>query len=101
VKKMLERAENKRGNIEIVGIEGLVPRDHLLRKVDKAVEFQEIYGMVKQYYCADNGRPAADPVILVKIVLIPVHFHLPQRLPQRRYPEQVLAWRTGGFWGWI
>jgi transposase len=68
--KMLERAENKRGKIEIVGIEDLVPKDHLLRKIEKAVDFQEIYGMVERYYCADNGRPAVDPVVLVKIVLI-------------------------------
>ena len=30
---MLERAENKRGNIEIVGIEGVVPSGHLPRKI--------------------------------------------------------------------
>jgi transposase len=51
-------------------LEDLVPQDHLLRKIEKAVDFSEIYPMVKQYYCEDNGRPAADPVMLVKMVLI-------------------------------
>jgi len=74
---MLERAENKRNNVEIVGIEALVPKDHLLRKIEKAVDFQEIYDMVKQYYCEENGRPAADPVILVKICLIQHLFGIP------------------------
>jgi transposase/transcription elongation factor Elf1 len=26
--------------------------------------------MVEQYYCEDNGRPATDPVVLVKMVLV-------------------------------
>jgi transposase len=47
-----------------------MPRDHLLRKIEAAVDFEEIYPMVEGYYCEDNGRPACDPVILVKIVLI-------------------------------
>ena len=51
-------------------MEDLVPGDHLLRKIEKAVNFEEIYPMVESYYCEDNGRPAIDPVVLVKIVLI-------------------------------
>jgi transposase len=91
--KMLERAENKRGNIEIVGIEGLVPKDHLLRKIEKAADFQEVYGMVEQYYCADNGRPAADPVVLVKICLIQHLFGIPSLRQTLREVEVNLAYR--------
>jgi len=90
---MLERAENKRGNIEIVGIESLVPRDHLLRKIEKAVDFQEIYGMVEQYYCQDNGRPAADPVILVKICLIQHLFGIHSLRQTLREVEVNVAYR--------
>ena len=39
---MLERGKNERGVIEIVSIEDLVPQEHLLRKVDKAVEFGKL-----------------------------------------------------------
>ena len=67
---MLERAANERGNTKIVCLEDLVPREHILRKIERAVDFNEIYPMVEQYYCEDNGRPAVDPVVLVKIVLI-------------------------------
>ena len=48
----------------------MVPQDHLLRKIEAAVDFDEIYPMVEGYYCEDNGRPAVDPVVLVKIVMI-------------------------------
>jgi len=48
----------------------LVPKDHILREIDRAIDFSFIYDMVKDYYCADNGRPSIDPVVLFKIVLI-------------------------------
>ena len=67
---MLERSGDERKQVTMVCLEDLVPNDHLLRKIEKAVDFNEIYPMVEQYYCEDNGRPAADPVMLVKMVLI-------------------------------
>ena len=67
---MLERTADARKDVKIVCLEDLVPGDHLLRKIEKAVNFDEVYPMVEQYYCEDNGRPAVDPVVLVKIVLI-------------------------------
>lgn len=68
--KMLERAKNLRNNMQIVDLEGMVPQDHLLRKIDRVVDFNHIYDLVEHLYCEDNGRPAVDPVILVKMVLI-------------------------------
>lgn len=67
---MLERSGDSRNEIKIVCMEDLVPKNHLLRKVEKAVAWEEIYPMCEEYYCADNGRPAVDPVVLVKMVMI-------------------------------
>jgi len=67
---MLERAKNLRNNLQIVDLEGMVPQDHLLRKIDRVVDFAHIYDLVEHLYCEDNGRPAVDPVVLVKMVLI-------------------------------
>ena len=33
--------------VEIVGIDSLVPKEHLLRKIDKAVDFNRLYEMVE------------------------------------------------------
>ena len=60
----------ERGVFEIVDTESLVPANHLLRKIDAAVDFGKIYDMVEPLYCADNGRPSVDPVVLFKMVLI-------------------------------
>ena len=67
---MLERGKMDRGVTEIVGIDSLVPETHLLRQIDRAVDFNRLYGMVEELYCEDNGRPSIDPVVLFKMVLI-------------------------------
>ena len=54
----------------MVSIGQLVPDDHLLRKIDKAIDFTFIYDKVKNLYCLDNGRPAIDPVLLFKMLMI-------------------------------
>ena len=67
---MLERGKNERGVIEIVSIEELVPQEHLLRKVDKAVNFRKLYEIVEPLYSEGEGRPSIDPVVLFKVVLL-------------------------------
>ena len=61
---MLEREKMERGIYEIVDTESLVPAEHLLRKIDAAVDWNKLYDMVEPLYCADNGRPSVDPVVL-------------------------------------
>lgn len=67
---MLERERLRRDVIEFINTDERVPQDHLLRKIDGAVDFCRIYDYVEEMYCADNGRPSVDPVVLFKIVLI-------------------------------
>ena len=67
---MINKNENLRNNIQIVDLEGLVPKDHLLRKIDTVVDFTHIYDLVEDLYCHDNGRHCVDPVVLVKMVMI-------------------------------
>ena len=67
---MLERGKMDRNVIEIVGIDSLAPEGYLLRKIDKAVDFNRIYEMMEPLYCEDNDRPSVDPVVLFKMVLI-------------------------------
>lgn len=67
---MLKKDKEERNQVEIFSIEEFVPKDHLLRKIDSAVDFTKIYDFVSDLYCQDNGRPSVDPVVLVKMVLI-------------------------------
>ena len=67
---MLERGKRDRDLVEFVVIDQLIPAEHLLRKIDAAVDFDRIYEMVDILYSEDNGRPSVDPVVLFKMVLI-------------------------------
>ena len=51
---MLIKEKSERNTLEMVSLEGLVPQDHLLRKIDCAVDFTHIYDFVEELYCADN-----------------------------------------------
>ena len=53
---------NKRlDQMQIVLLESLVPEEHLLRKIDKAVDFSFIYDLVEGKYSPDTGRPNLQP----------------------------------------
>ena len=83
---MLERGKMDRDVIEIVGIDSLVPKEHLLRQIDDAVDFNKLYEIVEELYCEDNGRPSIDPVVLFKMVVIQHLYGLPSL---RRTAEEV------------
>ncbi|MBE6030869.1 MAG: transposase, partial [Clostridiales bacterium] len=67
---MLSKNQKNTSQIQMVSLDQLVPQDHLLRKIDKAVDFSFIYDLVEEKYSADTGRPSLDPVMLIKIPLI-------------------------------
>ena len=67
---MLNKEEEKRNQIQIFCIEDLVPKDHLLRKIERAIDWSFIYDLVEDKYCLDNGRPSINPVTLIKIPMI-------------------------------
>lgn len=86
VKSMLVRKESERNTLEMVSVEGLVPKDHLLRKIDSAVDFTHIYDSVEDLYSPNNGRPSVDPVVLFKMVLIQHLYGIPSL---RRNVEEI------------
>ena len=61
---------DKRTQVEITSIDQLVPKDHLVRKLDACIDFSFIYDLVKDKYSTETGRPSIDPVVLFKIVFI-------------------------------
>ena len=67
---MIEKKNDKRGQVQIISVDSLVPANHLLRKIDKVMDFSFIYELVEDKYCSDNGRPAVDPVVLIKMIFI-------------------------------
>lgn len=67
---MTRDADKKREQMLMFCMDDMVPQDHMLRKIDKAINWNFIYDLVVDRYCHDNGRPSLDPVILIKLVFI-------------------------------
>ena len=91
--KMLKKEAEQRQAIEMLCTDMLVPKGHLLRKIDAAVNFARIYELVEDLYCEDNGRPSCDPVVLFKLVLIQHLFGIRSLRQTMRDAEVNVAYR--------
>lgn len=60
---------NHRNQEVVVSVDDLVPADHLVRKIDVAIDFSFIYALVEDLY-SPVGRPSIDPVVLIKMTFI-------------------------------
>ena len=63
----------QRDQLEMITLDQLVPANHLVRKIEGAIDFTFIYDLVKDMY-SEIGRPSIDPVILVKLTFIQYTF---------------------------
>ena len=84
--KVIVKGRENSDQLEVFSIEEFVPSEHLLRKIDSAVDFSHIYEIVEDLYCADNGRLSIDPVVIFKMVLIQHLYGLPSL---RRTVEEI------------
>lgn len=77
----------------MVTLEQLVPVDHLLRKVDAAVDFGFIREMTEGLYCPDNGRPPIPPEQLFKALFVGYLFGIRSERQLMREIEVNVAYR--------
>ena len=90
---MEEWRKDARKEVLIVDMEGLMPREHLLRKIEKVMDYEWIYERLEPYYCHDNGRPGTDPVVLIKMVLIQHLYGIPSLRQTHREIQTNMAYR--------
>lgn len=83
---MMVEGRNKQTKMEFVIIEDLMPKDHLLRKIDEYIDFSFINEICRPYYSADNGRPAIEPEIMFKMLFIGYLYGIRS---ERRLVEEV------------
>lgn len=77
----------------IIDIDSLVPAGHLLRKIEKIMDYDWLYERLEPYYCHDNGRPGTDPVVLIKMVLIQHLFGIPSLRQTYERINDTLSYR--------
>jgi transposase len=90
---MLNKPGPHQHELEMVTMEELVPKDHLLRKIDKYIDFSFIHDMVCHLYCENNGRPAIDPTRLFKMLFIGYLFGIRSERQLVREIEVNVAYR--------
>ena len=47
-----------------------IPETHLLKRIDKAVDFSFINELLADSYCKNNGRPAKEPEMMMKLLFL-------------------------------
>ncbi|MEL4376968.1 transposase, partial [Brucella cytisi] len=90
---MLKKPAPSQTALEMVTLDSLVPKDHLLRKIDAVIDFSFIHDRVAGLYCADNGRPALDPTLMFKALFIGYLFGIRSERQLVREIEVNVAYR--------
>ena len=85
--------KDARREVVFVDIDELVPKDHLLRKIEKVMDYEWLYKRLEPYYCHDNGRPGTDPVVLIKMVLIQHLYGIPSLRQTYQRIQDTLSYR--------
>ena len=70
VNVMLRDRRERQQQMDLVILEQMIPEDHLLRKIDRVVDFSFIHELCTPPYCSDNGRPAIEPEVLFRMLLV-------------------------------
>ena len=83
--------------IHMVTIEDLMPQDHFLRKLEKALDLSFVYEETQHLYNQKYGRPPIDPVILVKYLLVGFLYGIPseRQIEKRIETDIALRWYLG------
>ena len=89
---MTKNQINEHEQIEMLTIEQLVPKDHLVRKLDAAIDFTFIYPLVEHLYSA-VGRPSIDPIVLFKMTFIQYTFGIRSMRQTIKEIETNMAYR--------
>ena len=65
--------------VDTIIFEKLVPPDHYLRRVKALLDFTPVRVLLTPCYSATLGRPAEDPVLLLKLCFLAFHYNLSDR----------------------
>lgn len=89
---MSKHSTESRVQATMVTIDDLVPKDHLVRKIDAVLDFSFIYPLVEPTY-STFGRPSVDPVVLIKLVFIQYLFGIRSMRQTIKETETNVAYR--------
>ncbi len=82
-------------DLDEVVFDALVRRDHYLRRVDKHIDFVALRQSIERFY-GDSGRPATEPVLMLKLEFLQFHDNLSDsQVFQRAETDLAYRWFLG------
>ena len=85
--------KNGRNDAYVIDVDTLVPEGHLVRKIEKVMDYDWLYERLEPYYNHQVGRPSIDPVVLIKMVLIQHLFGISSLRQTHREIQVNMAYR--------
>lgn len=97
---MTRDAARNREQIEMNSLDDLVPKEHLVRKIEAAIDWRFIYELVEPLYSEEKGRPSLDPVTLIKLPVLQYMFGIRsmRRTVQEVETNAAYRWFLGLGW---
>lgn len=68
------RKEPKQFSIFSAALYSRIPESHLLKRIEERVDFSFINELMKDRYCANFGRPAKEPELMMRLLFLK-HLH--------------------------
>ena len=89
------RIQNKQMSFYSV-LYGKIPKDHTLKKINEAIDFSFVNDLLKSSYCEDFGRPAKEPELMLRLLLLQMLYDLSDvRVIQEASYNLAFLWFLG------
>jgi transposase len=56
--------------VQYLDIKVLIPKNHILCKIDKLLDLSFVRELTASYYCCNIGRPLLDPELCFRMILV-------------------------------
>ena len=83
---MLRNRKEKQQGMEVVILEQMAPENHLLRKIDRSIDFSFINRLCAPLYSENTGRPAVEPEVLFRMLFVGCLYGIRS---ERRLEEEI------------
>lgn len=88
-----ENPDYNRKQVGFYTLDDLIPAEHLLRQIDRVIDFSFIYDLVEDTCSHETGRPSLDPMMVIKIPLIQCLFGIHSTRQTIKEIEVNIAYR--------
>ena len=73
-----------------------IPENHILKKINSAISLEFINDLLKDSYCSNFGRPAKEPEMMIRILILQYLYNLSdERIIEELQVNLAYMWFIG------